>query len=432
MDFLIFTLIAILVAINIKVILDVIKGQDSVFTPNIIFALTVTTQMFPQLVVILTNDFYDKEIIPRLLFVMITSQIAFMYGQKIGHRQQIPKQIIDFTPSKLIYLIVTFALVGLIPMLFYRGLDTVYGGINVILGHFRVIGMISFILTLVYITNFRVKAKKLLYLLVLINAFPLFYFGYFVKGSREILYAFGLISLFFLSKAKPQLTKSISISFIVIFLVGSFFASSMTDIRRTNNYEEEGANTLGEINYWGNFMNSMIQRDITNGMDLGNGAILMQQVANSGSYNFGTGLWNDFVYNFVPGRYISQTTKKKIYIEIFEDPRVENLERSLTNGISTRTGYYIAFKSFSYLGALLFFAFGFLIGKFRKYAVISNFHQFLYIYCLCILPNTITHTTQYMLARLELVFIFLMPILIFFLAKNMITMNFPKLEIARR
>jgi uncharacterized membrane protein YcaP (DUF421 family) len=88
------------------------------------------------------------------------------------------------------------------------------------------------------------------------------------------------------------------------------------------------------------------------------------------------------------------------------------------NGITTITGYGSAFRSFSYFGFILFYILGLIIGKFMYLSNHSNFYLFIYVSCLIVIPNMITHSLQYMFARLEFIYIFLFPILLFFTFKS--------------
>lgn len=412
-------LLSILVFINARVIYLVLARNLSAFSPISIFSLTVITQMFPAIYVIYHNSFYDKSIIPMLLFVMVTCQLGFNIGFRKGSTSKVPKRLKEFEYRNLHKLIIVLTVCGLLPLPFYSNLDTVYGGINVVLGLLRSIGTFGLIVALIYIDKFPRKYLKLMLLCVFLSAFQLFYFSYFVKGSREGFFALGVIGMFFLPKFFLKSKKKvISIAFFLAFLLGSFVSGSITEIRRINNYKEDGAGSIGDIDFVDNFENSLTSRDVSNGMDLGNGGILIQYVMNNSTYDYGVEVWNGFVYNFFPARVFGDSFKDSIYLDMFDDADTDFLEKKLTNGISTKTGYYYAFKSFSIFGGFLFLLIGFLIGKFNSWSSYSAFYLFVYVSTLAIIPNMLTHSTQYMFGRFELIFFLLHPVFYYFTYKK--------------
>ncbi|MCF2447049.1 hypothetical protein L0657_24055 [Dyadobacter sp. CY345] len=347
---------------------------------------------------------------------MISSQVAFNYG--FNTRSTISKSslgIKDFSLKRVHYLIVFFTIAGLIPMFFYQSLTTVYGGVNVILGIFRSLGTFGFIISLIHLEKYPKIHRKLILLCTIVSGIPLFFFAYFVKGSREGLFALALfIALFLSTGILRKYSRMVSISFFLVFLLGSFVAGSITDIRRTNNYKEEGASDITQIEYLSNFVNSIVSKDITNGMDLGNGAILIDHVSANSTYDYGAGFWNGFIYNYFPSRYFGDDFKNAVYIKFSNISSNEALEKRLTRGISTRTGFFDAFRSFSVFAFIPFLFFGILLNSFQSKSKLSMFYLFVYVSCLAVIPNMLTHSFQYLLGRLELIFIILFPILYFF------------------
>jgi hypothetical protein len=416
-------LLTILILINLKVVYDIIRVKISVFNPVGIFALTVITQMFPQLVVLYTNNIYNKEFIPNLLLVMILCQLAFQIGYKYGFRYKSnPSKItvVDFSLEKIIPLIVFFVILGFIPMFFYKSITTVYGGINVVLGHFRVIGVYGYIIAFIYIEKYPNKNKWILRLILAIAAIPILYFAFLVKGSREIAFTFVLIALIFVSRIKERLHKPISLFFLVLFIGGAFLGESISDLRKHK--QEFNVDNLLQIDYVNNFKVAMFEREIINGMDLGNSTLLMSYVTKHTAYDLGTSVWNDFVFNFVPGRFIGESTKQAFYIDLFDNLKTRDYENSLRNDITTITGYGSTFRSFSYFGFIFFYLFGAMLSRFKKYSMFSSYYLFIYVSCLTVIPNMITHTTQYMFARLELIFIFMFPIFLLYLRKKNVSL----------
>lgn len=414
----------VLLIINLKVVLDVVTFKISVFNPIAIFALTVITQMPSQLAIIYTNSMYNKISIPSLLVVMITCQLAFQIGFTYGffNKNEVKKMhFFDFSFNKIIPLIILFIILGFIPMFFYNNLSTVYGGVNVILNQLRVIGIFGYVISLIFIEKFPDKNKLLLKLFLVLSSIPILYFSLLVKGSREIIFTYVIITLIFLVRIKKNLHRSISLIFFILFIFGAFIGESISEIR--DNIKDSKISEIYNIDFVNNIKTSIFESEINNGMDLGNAALLINYVEKHSAYDLGTIIWNDFIYNFIPGRLVGENNKEALYIDLFDNIKTKNYENSLRNNITTITGYGNVFRSFSYIGFIIFYLIGVILSRLSKYSLYSDFYLFVYISCLVCIPNMVTHTTQYMFARLEIIFIFLFPILIFFLRKRSISLT---------
>lgn len=413
MDFFTQLLLYTLVAINIFVIIKIFIGRLSVFSPISIFSLTVISQMFPQLYILLKME--QQIDLKILFFMMCTSQLAFFLGYKIPQRNQSKRiivQTIDFGRYKVKFFIFLFSLFGLIPLIYYGSMESVYGGINVILGFFRTLGALALTLCLINLENKNIKSKKFLLLFIFISFCPLLYYGYFVKGSRQVLFLLFFVVLYFLSKYYIKWRYIFSLLFIVLMMVGAFFAASMTEIRRINNYHEENAIELEEIDYVENFEKSFEKEEIY-GWDLGNAAYMIDYLSKTNKFDYGASLWNGFIFNFFPQRYFGERLKESLYLAVDKD--VKFYEDYVKGGITTTTGYYAVYKSFSLLGFLVFFMFGLFFRFLSNQAYNSSFFYMIFILSITYIPTMITHHIQYMLAFWEFVFIILAPIFFFFL-----------------
>lgn len=404
-------LLVILGFINLNVVLKVIKGNILAFNPVSLFSLVVLSQFSYQIFVILQSRCYDSYLFVQLMIVMISCQLAFNYGFHLGVKNtKSVMEIREFTYNKNFWaIIVLFSLIGLIPMFYYRTLTSVYGGLNVVLGFLRLFGLIAMIISLFSWSGLNGWKRMCIIFIFIISLYPLFYYAYFVKGSRQNLFALIYIVMFYLSlhtKYKLVLSRL----FCIIFFVGSLLASSMTEIRRVNNYHEKDSKALSNIDYWGNFKQSFAPRTTVGNMDLGNCAVLVNYIEQNNYYNYGLDIWNNFIYNFVPQRIVGENFKSNLQLSSYEDRILGNKIYSLTKGITTTTGFYNAFHSFSYLGFILFGGIGFIIGVIFKRAKYSMFYLTALLLMMQSLPTTLTNDVSYISSSIELYFILLFPI----------------------
>lgn len=413
-----FVLVSVLIAINIRALYQIVKGKISSFHPYSLFSLTVLAQLLPQLYVIFNNDFYSKDIIPNLLIMMIACQLAFKYGLKKGTISSVGGRILDFNGRSMKWLLFIFAIAGVLPMMYYASLQTVYGGLNVVLAQLRTLGMIALIMSLNLLFIKGDKSKKYLWVIAALSFLPLFYYGYFVKGSRQTLFSLFYVIVYFVLYFKPYLKRMLSVVFLMTFLFGNILSASMTEIRRYNNYHEDSATSLYNIKYWDNFKASLTSPDLQFGMDLGNGAQLIDYVWENDAYDYGATIWNGFVYNYIPQRIIGESNKDAMRILKNKD-----MEKKINNtifGITYVTAYFDAFRMFSFLGFLFFFWSGYIIGRFELKSKYSTIYSLLFLMTVLSIPNMITGGIQYFMAQLEMLLIILMPIWIFYINKKQI------------
>lgn len=419
MDFLTHILLYFLITINIYIIFKIFIGKLSVFNPISIFVLAVISQMFPQLYTLLSME--NQMDLKLLLFMMCTSQLAFIIGYNIPQRRKRNELlIIDFSLNRIKGFIILFSLLGLIPLRYYGSMDSVYGGINVVLGFWRSFGIMAFSLCFICLGDKKFQGKMFLLVFIFVSFFPLLYYGYFVKGSRQVLFSLVFIVLYFLSIYCTKRRYIISIVFIIVFLLGSFLGASLTEIRRTNNYHEEKAKDLDEIDYVENFESSFEKEEIY-GWDLGNAAYMIDYISSTNKYDYGASIWNGFIYNFFPQRYFGEQLKESLYIE--GDKDVEYYEDYVKGGITTTTGYYSVYKSFSLFGFFVFFVFGLFFRFLKQKSKESFFFHMVFILSITYIPTMITHSIQYMLGFWELIFIVLAPVFSIFFAYKKIYRN---------
>lgn len=420
-----YILASILILVNIQVLYQIIIGKISSFHPYALFSITVIAQLFPQLYVVLNNNYYNEGIIPNLLIMMISCQLAFKYGYNKGVTKTIKGKIIDINERSLKWLLLVFTIIGFIPMIYYGSMQSVYGGINVVLGQLRNIGMMSLILSSHLLLIKHDKSKKLLWSIIILSFIPLFYYGYFVKGSRQTLFSLFYIIIYFLLYFRSKWERKLSLSFLLAFIIGNILSVSMTEIRRYNNYHEDSATSLGNIKYWDNFKSSLNSPDLKFGMDLGNGALLIDYVYKNSSYDFGATIWNSFVYNYVPKRVIGENNKEYLYL--LKNYRLEQKIDKECCGITYTTSYFNVFQMFSFFGFIVFIWIGYIIGRFKVKATVSTFYILAFLMSVILIPNMITGGIQYLLAALEMIFILLMPIWALYLKNKSIIKSYNKL-----
>ena len=407
-----------LIILNAVILIKILIGKQSPFNPISIFSLAVISQMFPQLYALLTID-YEIDI-KILLFMMLACQLAFLLGYKVPPQWMGKEKFtFDFRPGGIKLFIIILACLSIIPMFYYDAMKTVYGGINVVLGFFRMFGTISLVLCCIYLENKQIKSKWFLIAFAVISFLPLFYYAYFVKGSRQMMFFLGFVLFYFLSnRFKKQYV--LSILFVILFGVSSFLSASLTEIRRVNNYHEENAKDLDEIEYVENFEESF-EKDEIYGWDLGNAAFMIDYITLHSKYDYGASLWNGFIFNYYPQRYFGEQEKNNWYIGV--DEELEYYEDFVKGGITTTTGYYSAYRSFSVFGFILFFLLGLVMRILKNKSQRSVFFNMVFLLSITYIPTMITHHIQYMLGLWEFVFLIMLPVFVLFLKFKIINNN---------
>lgn len=400
----------ILLIINIYFIIRAWCGYISLTHPILLFSLTVLLMEFPMLVSMFR--FFDVDLLPRLLVCMITCQLALYFGYESKRAQTPVTYCLDFVNNDFRLLTFLFVLIGFIPMFYYHKMESVYGGINVVMGVLRTFGVIGLIISAEKILEGR---RILLWIVLLILAYlPLLYYGYAVKGSRATMFGLAYLTFVYMAEAFPHYEKKLVRLFISLFCLGCVVGASITNIRRVNNYKEEDAISLSEINYYKTFVESFSSSDNPHGMDLANGAMGMKYVEDNLAYDYGLVYWNTFVYNFIPKRIIGGNAKNMYYIGTQSMKERDKYVEKLTHGITTRTGFYYAFANFGYFGFVVFFFIGWLLCKYSVMASCSFFYKILWIKCTMEIPLMVTHSTQNLFGSIEFIFLFIVPIFICF------------------
>lgn len=374
------------------------KRTLGVFEAPFIFSFMSLFVILKQFTTIYFSPYYSNHLIFNLGFIMITCNIFFVLGYHFGSIKSFPKFIRVFKPDKIKFIILIFSLLGMFNLFFFTYRDSLIDGVVVsFVRNFSTMG-----LALCFSYLLRMPKSWFIYFCILLSCIPILYFIIFIKGSRGA--SLVLITNFFsfVALSNFRYIKFSKFAFISILLLGTIISSAISEFRVAL-LSEESNFSIFEIDYLDIFKRSFIYNDSDVGMDLGNAALGIDFVYNSDSYDYGLVIWNKFVYNFVPGRFLGDSFKSNIqYSAGYEDLVVD-----LTHNITVMTGYFDAFSSFSFFGCFLFLFVGFLYGIIWKFGFVSDLFRFIYFFTLPQVPLILTHSIQYFFVKFEFAFLVL-------------------------
>lgn len=383
--------------INLVIFIYYYKKVYGVFQAPFLMAYTALFVLLPQFSTIYNNPFYDKRLIPDLGIVMVTCNIAFLFGFEIA-KKYIPehKDIIGILDlNKIKYFLLFIGIIGFVTIFLWTG-NKFQEGDNVIQTNMKAFSQMAFCLTLTTLVTHQEKSKFVIFMLVL-SATPLFYFAFFVKGSRgETLFLLLSISMY-LALRYPQKEPIIRKWTLITLLVGALFSASISWVRNVVINKSERT----ELSLIDNFTNSFSQKKVSLGMDLGNAAKGIHYLKEKNLLDYGSYIYDDFIQNIVPRRIVGESVKENLKLNFVDD---KEFIKQQTHSVTTMTGYYFAFRSFSYLGFLLYFLFGAFYGFI--YCKIRNSASCLYLYLLIIptVPLIFTHSSGYLYMKLYINF----------------------------
>jgi hypothetical protein len=360
-----------------------------------------------QVVTIYQGKFYDKEILPDLLIVMISCLIAFNFGFNKEYKL---KESLNFDykiSSNIKYLLILFCVSGFIATLMYRQLIS---GDWVIASFFQSFGLAAGVVAIFLIIKGRRKIH-FYYIILILSLYPLIDFALFVKGSRSRAFYVILLVCFLISSIYPSKRKFVKYSFLSLFIVGSIVSASIAQYRMSL----KGNSNIESVEFLQNYTNSFIPTIIsTNGMDLGNAALGIQYCKKSMNYSMGLIFIDRLIYNYVPARFIGEREKKSMMLS----PESAKIEAKYTNSVTTMTGFYEAFNCFSYAGFLLFY----FMGLFMKYCWVKASHSIIYFliyfYLVVYINVSISHGLTYFFSYLFLLLVLILPLLAPFISLN--------------
>lgn len=386
------------IVLNIWLIFRYYKRPLGTFEPPFLMACISLTVLLPQLSSIYFSNYYSNDLIPLLGYTMITGNLFFTIGYEKGIREyskHISGRIVDLNYNRngfAAFLLITTALACYTLKLYASP-----GADSVAAANFK--GMAFLAIALSLILYYRTEKKKYLFWFLLASV-PVINFIFFIKGSRGDSLVLFLNVLFFLSLYDKWKNKAKKLA-LFFLLFGSVLSASITMIRQNiHGYEYEG-----NTNIWDNYKASFLQDEFNLGMDVGNAALLIDYCYENSLYNYGLSIWNGFVYNYIPKRFFGDDFKQSLMVKDEYDKKVTKI----TCGVTTTTCYADAFHGFGFCAFILFFVVGYGLGYVFTRIFISDFYLFLYFQIIGFIPVTFTHSMQYLFARFEFMFIFILP-----------------------
>ncbi|RGO00505.1 hypothetical protein, partial [Phocaeicola vulgatus] len=202
-----------------------------------------------------------------------------------------------------------------------------------------------------------------------------------------------LKKIFYNSVAELRIKKI----FTIFFIVGCIGSLSISEIR--TNMGKDSQNSISDINFIKNIKKSFTGGSYNEraGMDLGNAALGIDYCFQKNEYNYGSFIWNGFVFNYIPKRLVGENIKTSLIIPFEADKYIQ----ALTNGITCTTGYYDAFSAFSWFGFFVFYFLARIFAWIRKRGSYSTLYMTLFFYMLANSTVGVTHGLQLIFAKIE-------------------------------
>ena len=368
-----------------------------IFSPVYVIAFMSLGQILPQLTTIYyLPHVYNPSILYNLLITMISCNLAFM----IGYERKVTlksNKILDIKSSWIKPLIILFApgslIFDLIMSASHAGIKTATDG--VIAFQFQALGYISLILTLMYL-----RENKLTLWLVgclILSTLPILHYAFGIYGSRLSTFTVALLYAYLLAIKFPNRYNLIKKIFTIFFIVGCIGSLSISEIR--TNMGKDSQNSISDINFIKNIKKSFTGGSYNEraGMDLGNAALGIDYCFQKNEYNYGSFIWNGFVFNYIPKRLVGENIKTSLIIPFEADKYIQ----ALTNGITCTTGYYDAFSAFSWFGFFVFYFLARIFAWIRKRGSYSTLYMTLFFYMLANSTVGVTHGLQLIFAKIE-------------------------------
>jgi hypothetical protein len=195
-------------------------------------------------------------------------------------------------------------------------------------------------------------------------------------------------------------------------LVGGAILFAMLIIPATDAYRSlarsEGLGALAQLDLVENFSAYLNEASI---LELRNAAMVIDVTSLLGTYEYGTGYWNELVWRFVPAQLVGGEVKEALTIRLYDESLEYDLWRIgyvMPTG-TTVTGIGDAFLQFGYLGSLFFLILG--VGVRSLWVASlrpdSAFAQLLYICTMTSAMRAVTHGTEDYLPGLVFYLLFL-------------------------
>lgn len=397
--------IFIFVVINLGILIKYYRSKLGVFQAPFLMASASIAVFLPQIISFYLSDYYDNKLLPSLLFVICTCNMAFALGFRNGSKKQLPKVITSFDFEKAKVIMVFLTVLGLAAAFSIRGVwmneleDKSNFIVMVNLASYMEIGFIFF---LIYLLKHKQNDKIALILVVLTSL--LYLETILLLGRRNVGLRLVLNLLFFYALYKPISYKFTKKIIIVLFLFGGVLNASIGTIR-----SNLGERSNIDIDYSANLEDSFAQKNFLMGMDIGNAAIGINYCYENDAYDYGLNIWNDFVYNFVPRFIVGEKVKSALQFQF----GYEKIIPKITHGVTTMTGYFDAFSSFSYFAFIKFLFMGYFMGLIWRRSFTSELYLLMYMFLFTQVTSIFTHKTQYIFMRIEFLFMFFIPLVFY-------------------
>lgn len=409
-------LLALYIISCLWVIIRFYKREKGVFQAPFIFSLASMLMMVPQFCVIIYNPYYDTNLLPDLTYCMITGTLALAFGWDKAQKKVIYKcSDINLRKSKIVFFLLF--LIGIFCVLQSFQETVINISLNEsdirdnhrfqILNFFRLYFDLGLFYALAYVISEK-KVPQLIKIILVLGC--LYYFVIIILFARRAITVKLVMSLSLLIVTiRPQWQNIIKKIIVIFFTFGTVYSASIGEIRSGLNGRSDG-----NINIWENYKQSYINPTLIHGMDLGNGALFIRYTKEHSTYNFGTFLWDDIVTWYFPSFIFGKEGKEALKLANANNKYID----SISHGVTTPTGYYQAFSAFGYLGFIMFYGIGYLMGFIWRRTYYSSLYLIIYLCFMYNIPNLASHGFGYVLNQIEVFVIFCLPVIYHFLYKK--------------
>ncbi len=297
------------------------------------------------------------EAIERTLLMSCLCAAMCWIGYQFKPNEKFIKRM-DFSVNrtKLLHGGVAFVIIGYI--FTYLGLSLTditvaegggWTGIATIYAFFSSLAYLGF--TMVFMHTLRNPSVINLVLTLFASVIPMFsiIFGGRREPTATFVVAAGLTLFFYKGYVPPRwlVTSVLVFTLIVIPLTGAY-----REIAGSGQWGQ-----LQELNPIENLQTYVAEEENT---ELKNGAYLMEGTVDLDAYQYGTGLWDAVVFNFVPAQFLGKDFKDALMFRPFQDfvNKIPTLFAYDPIPGSTSTGIADAFLEFGYFGCLFFLFLG--------------------------------------------------------------------------
>lgn len=387
--------------VNLSLLFVFYRKKNGVFQAPFLMAYTSIFVLLPQFSSIYISKYCDKELIGDLGFMMVASNIAFVLGFELAKRNVHKDVGFFFSYKKIQFVLYLFTCLGVYSIFTWE--DTYQGADNVIQANLKTFSQYALCLSLTFILCG--KKKWILYVITILNVIPLVYFAFFVKGSRGETIFLIIVLFLFLSLKYREKERLYSKIVLLSLIIGGVLNASILLVRNILVQSKVEKNVISEKVILNAFVSSFKQDTYAN-FDLSNAAKGIKYLKETSQADYGTSIWDAFVQNYVPRRVVGLHFKEGLKIKLVND---QEEVRRLTQGVTTMTGYYGAFRCLFYSGFILFGVIGYVFGYYWIKKDSSQICLFIYFSLIASVPLVFTHGVDYWYTRLFFIFFIFFP-----------------------